>query len=255
MRTTVFLILFLSATLLGAADLSAASKPVVVELFTSEGCSSCPPADALLKRFDEQQPISGAQIIVLSEHVDYWNHIGWKDPYSSKFFSDRQSAYSGNFGLATVYTPQMVVDGAAQFTGSDSETAKQEIEKARNRQNVEVSISDISFQSGVVRARVHADRLADNGRSAEVLVALALNHAESQVLRGENSGRHLSHAGVVRQLVKAGSVDQARAFAGEVKLELAQPGEAANLRVIAFVQQSGQKQILGAAMQKLEAGK
>jgi len=255
MRTTVFLILFLSATLLGAGDLSAASKPVVVELFTSEGCSSCPPADALLKRFDEQQPISGAQIIVLSEHVDYWNHIGWRDPYSSKFFSDRQSAYSGNFGLATVYTPQMVVDGTAQFTGSDSETAKQEIEKARNRQNVEVSISNVSFQSGVVRVRVHADRLADNGRSAEVLVALALNHAASQVLRGENSGRHLSHAGVVRQLVKAGSVDQARAFEGEVKLKLAQPGDAANLRVIAFVQQSGQKQILGAAMQKLEAGK
>ena len=255
MRTTVFLTLFLSATLLGAADLSAASKPVVVELFTSEGCSSCPPADALLKRFDEQQPISGAQIIVLSEHVDYWNHIGWKDPYSSKFFSDRQSAYSGNFGLATVYTPQMVVDGTAQFTGSESETAKQEIEKARSRQNVEVSISDVSFQSGVVRARVHADRLADSGRSAEVLVALALNHAESQVLRGENSGRHLSHAGVVRQLVKAGSVDQARAFEGEVKLKLAHPGDAANLRVIAFVQQSGQKQILGAAVQKLEAGK
>jgi len=255
MRTTVFLTLFLSATLLGGADLSAASKPVIVELFTSEGCSSCPPADALLKRFDEQQPISGAQIIVLSEHVDYWNHIGWKDPYSSKFFSDRQSAYSGNFGLATVYTPQMVVDGTAQFTGSESETAKQEIEKARSRQNVEVSISDVSFQSGVVRARVHADRLADSGRSAEVLVALALNHAESQVLRGENSGRHLSHAGVVRQLVKAGSVDQARAFEGEVKLKLAQPGDAANLRVIAFVQQSGQKQILGAAVQKLEAGK
>jgi len=234
-------------------NLSAADSPVVVELFTSEGCSSCPPADALLMRFD-QQPIAGTEIIVLSEHVDYWNHIGWKDPYSSKFFSDRQSAYSGNFGLATVYTPQMVVGGAAQFTGSDSETAAHEIETARNRQNVQVSISDVSLQSGVVHARVRADRLAD-GTSADVMVALALNHAESQVLRGENGGRHLSHAGVVQQLVKAGTVDRARAFDAEVKLKLLQPSDAANLRVIAFLQQSGQKQILGAAMQKVEAGK
>ena len=255
MRTIVFMSLLLSATWLAAADAPSASKPVVVELFTSEGCSSCPPADALLRRFDQAQPISGAQIIVLSEHVDYWNHIGWKDPYSSKFFSDRQSAYSGSFGLATVYTPQMVVGGTAQFTGSDSEQAKQEIEKARKRQNLEVSVSDVSMQSGMVRARVHADRLPGDGKSADVMVALALNHAESQVLRGENSGRHLSHAGVVQQLVKAGSVDQAHGFDAEVKLTLAQPGDAANLRVIAFVQQSGQKQILGAAMQRLEAGK
>lgn len=255
MRTTVFIALFLSTVLVSATDAPSAAKPVVVELFTSEGCSSCPPADALLMRFDQAQPIAGAQIIVLSEHVDYWNHIGWKDPYSAKFFSDRQSAYSGNFGLATVYTPQMVVGGAAQFTGSDSETAAKEIEKARSRQNVEVSIAEATLQSGEVRARIHADRLAENGKSADVIVALALGHAESQVLRGENSGRHLSHAGVVQQLVKAGSVDRARGFDAEVRLKAPRPADAANLRVVAFVQQSGQKQILGAAMQKIEAGK
>jgi hypothetical protein len=255
MRTIAFLPVLAFAALLSATDVSSASKPVVVELFTSEGCSSCPPADALLMRFDQAQPIAGAQIIVLSEHVDYWNHIGWKDPYSSKFFSDRQSGYSANFGLATVYTPQMVVGGAAQFTGSDSETAKLEIEKARSRQNVEVSIVEATFQSGEVRARIHAHRLTENGKSADVIVALALSHAESQVLRGENSGRHLSHAGVVQQLVKAGAVDGARGFDAEVRLKAPAPADSANLRVIAFVQQSGQKQILGAAMQKIEAGK
>ncbi|HEY7097358.1 MAG TPA: DUF1223 domain-containing protein [Terriglobales bacterium] len=224
-------------------------SPVLVELFTSEGCSSCPPADRLLQQLDASQPISGAQIIVLSEHVDYWNSIGWKDPFSSSLFSGRQAAYASHFGLSSVYTPQMVVDGFAELTGSDKVRANHAIEGALASEKVPVRLSSIVLNGDSVRAHVDVD---PSKAPADVYVALALNRAESNVKSGENSGHHLTHVAVVQQLQKVGSLTTEKKFSQDVEIRVPQKADSSNLRAIAFVQQPGPGKVLGATLQILE---
>jgi hypothetical protein len=242
---------------LGASDVprSDAPSPVLVELFTSEGCSDCPPADALLQKLDRTQPVAGEQLIVLSEHVDYWNRIGWTDPYSSSFFSDRQTSYSDRFGLKSVYTPQMVVDGSSEFVGNNPALASQALQKARAQQKIPVRISGIALEgSRILRAHVEADALPEafKIRKADVCLAVALNYAESQVLRGENSGRRLTHVGVVQHLNTVGSVETGKNFSQDLTVKLDPKTDLSNLRVIAFVQQTGRRQVLGAAMERVK---
>ena len=247
----VLLVLFAWKTMPGAAAAQAPNgAPVLVELFTSEGCSSCPPADRLLQELDRNQPVSGAQIIVLSEHVDYWNHIGWKDPWSSSFYSDRQSAYSGHFGLNSVYTPQMVVDGNTEFVGNDSQQARQACDKARSQAKIPLRISSIALDGA---SAIHAHLETDpSDRKADVFVVVALDHADSQVTAGENSGRRLSHVGVVQSLTKVGSLESGKAFSQDINVKFPRGTDAGNLRLIAFVQEPGPGKVLGATQQRLQ---
>jgi hypothetical protein len=184
--------LFLSTLSFSRRPLSGADKqpvpiggqprtPVLVELFTSEGCSSCPPADALLEKLDASQPVSAAELIVLSEHVDYWNDIGWKDPYSSPALSDRQRNYSQRFGLRGVYTPQMVVDGDVEFVGSDERLAIRAVEKVTKGHKIPVRLSSIHHEANhTIALHVEAGPLPSSAReSANVLIATADDTAES----------------------------------------------------------------------------
>jgi hypothetical protein len=254
MRSVGFLVLFTvlafaTGLAVFAADRPASGgSPVLVELFTSEGCSSCPPADSLLQQLERTQPVSGAELIVLSEHVDYWNHIGWTDPYSSKFFSERQSSYSDHFGLSGVYTPEMVVDGNAEFVGSDSRQAQKACKDASATAKVPVRISNIALNGSALRAHVETDAVPQN---ANVYVVVALNHAESQVKNGENAGRHLTHVAVVQSLSKVGFLEKGKPFAQDVDVKVNPGTDLSNLRVIAFVQESGPGKVLGAALEKV----
>ena len=231
---------------------TAPSSPILVELFTSEGCSSCPPADRLLQDLGRQQPVPGANLIVLSEHVDYWNHDGWKDPFSSSLLTDRQNSYATRFGLSSAYTPQMIVDGTAEFVGNSSQQAKAAVQKALALNKSEVRVSSISVDGTTLQAHVDAAVLPSNGPShADVFVVVALAHAESQVMAGENGGHKLTHVAVVRSFTKVGSVDTKKNFNANVRVPLNPTDDPANLRVIAFVQASGPGKVLGADVQKM----
>jgi len=226
--------------MLAAVSLNAQRRPVLVELFTSEGCSSCPPADALLIQL-ERQPIPNAEIIVLSEHVDYWNRLGWTDPFSSSDFSKRQSRYSETWGKDGVYTPQMVVDGRVEFNGSDGRKAQLVISQAATEKKAAVKL----LVSG---ERLHVE-IANLPQSAdaEVLLAITEGNLKSDVRRGENSGRTMPHTGVTRRLEVIGTAKYDTPFSADPKLAISKSWKQQHLRAVVFVQERGSRRVLGAA--------
>jgi hypothetical protein len=207
-----------------AAGADSSRAPILVELFTSEGCSSCPPADRLLESLDPQA-------IVLSEHVDYWDGLGWRDPYSGHANTQRQEAYARGFGIPGPYTPQMVIDGVTEFVGNDARRAMEEIARARSREKIGVHLARSA--AGV---QVQIDRAA---RSADVWLALADNSGTSQVASGENQGRRLHHVAILRSLRKIGAVKRGGGFAQDIAV----PADAG--RVIVFVQEAGLGKVYG----------
>jgi hypothetical protein len=248
---TAGIAVFALALVCGAADNSSARVPVLMELFTSEGCSSCPPADRLLEILDEKQPVAGADLIVLSEHVDYWDRLGWKDPFSSPQYTARQQDYTNRYNVDGVYTPQLVVDGRYGFVGSDGREASGAIQKAIRERKIPIAISNLSRNGNTVSARIELP--ADEnfkGTRGILYVALADNRQESHVARGENGGRTLSHVAVTRVLKQIGPIDFDGASAKEIALPV-QQGPGSGLRLVAFIQDPRSGHVLGVAEQKL----
>lgn len=233
-----------------ANSAGAALNPVLVELFTSEGCSSCPPVDRLVQKWDAFQPVPGAQLIILSEHVTYWDHDGWKDANSSAALTDRQSEYENVLGDKDPFTPQIIIDGTHELKPQNPQVVKETLEKAAATPKLPVRIGDVTASGENLRTHIETDANTDD-RKADVYVAVALDHFESQVLKGENGGKKLEFVAVVQQLTKVGKLQKGKSFAEDVQLKLKPGTDPKNLRIIAFVQEPGPGKMLGAAVRKL----
>ena len=227
-----------------------ASQPVVIELFTSEGCSSCPPADRVLAQLAESG-LDGIPIIALSEHVDYWDRLGWKDPFSAARFTDRQQQYADVL-RSDVYTPQMIVDGRRQLVGSDRASVVDDIRKAAAAQKLDVK-GAVTRQGTelVVTTKVG---VADGGKApkADVVVAITEDGLESNVLRGENRGLRLAHAAVTRYLSKALRLDARAADGVTVRVKIDPAWRLERSKAIVIVQSPIDLSVLGAASVSLD---
>ena len=234
----------------GVTDPAQPVRPVIVELFTSEGCSSCPPADALLAKLDQQKRLGNAEIIALEEHVDYWDHLGWRDPFSSSQFTQRQEDYSAAFRTQSVYTPQMVVDGRTEFVGSSQGHARSAISDASQLEKAEVAISNVQNAGSKVHLKIDV-KMLPSAASHEAQVWLAVTESElhSNVKHGENAGEDLHHAAVVRSLRKVANakLGDAIAYSGEQDVALDPSWKKQDIRLVVFVQDPKSRHILGAA--------
>jgi hypothetical protein len=223
---------------------------VLAELFTSEGCNSCPPADFLLELLSREQPVDGAYVVALSEHVTYWDHQGWKDPFGSPRFTDRQNMYGFRFKLDGVFTPQLVIDGSAHVVGSDAAQVRAALaaaaRTAKPRLTVEVALSD----RGLTASASGPGLAAGVSEGAELLWAVTEDNLVVDVKRGENAKRTLRHSGVVRSLVTT-KIDSAleRMTSGVVPFRSQWKRD--HLRVVAFVQSSSTKRVLSVGWAKV----
>jgi hypothetical protein len=233
---------------LGAAQSAPgpAPVPVLVELFTSEGCSSCPPADVLLSRLAKES-VPGAQVIPLGLHVDYWDELGWKDPASMHAATDRQSNYARALGIGDrIYTPQVVVDGRAEMIGTDVAAIQRAITKALKQPRASLTLAvDVDGDALNARATVTGLPAEAAKESVDAVLAVTEDDLTNVVKRGENSGRTLHHDAVVRTLVPMGSIHADRDVTERATLKPEWRRD--RLHAVVFLQARKSQRIWGAA--------
>lgn len=200
------------------------SSPSVVELFTSEGCSSCPPADGLValaqKEFYDNT-------IVLSYHVDYWDRLGWKDPFSKSANTERQRQYAQHFQLESVYTPQVIVNGTTEFVGSNKPALWNAISTYKNSHNNPIEIETELLNNKQLLVKYNYPALQSN---ENVVLELVLKNATTQVKRGENSGALLMHINIVHSMIQKNESN------GTISFTLPANFLKENYLVVAFIQ-------------------
>jgi hypothetical protein len=218
---------------------------VLVELFTSEGCSDCPPADTLLRQIDGKRTSAGQLIVGISEHVTYWDRLGWKDPFSSELFTHRQEEYGQRFGLDSVYTPQIVVNGREQLVGSDGRSLLAAFAKEASRSQLNLRIQSAQFVSDHLEFRYSVDGIPADDK-VQLIAVVVDDTDQSNVTRGENSGRNLTHAAVARAFFPLGALLPTPGRTISVPLPSSmQAGLGRGHHLIVFAQQSGGGAVLG----------
>jgi hypothetical protein len=251
MKSSIFLLFLAGIFSIFSASAAAQKKenqiaksktPVLVELFTSEGCSSCPPADKVLTRLEKEQPNADAETITLAFHVDYWNYLGWRDEFSSSLYSERQGGYGSHFNLDSNYTPQMVVDGQKQFVGSNFGNATNAIAEAVKNEKAVVEVSAENAEKKT-NFKVKITGVAKHDESY-VWLAIAEDNISTSVRRGENSGRTLQHTSVVREMKLIGNLlPTADNFEIETAVPLPSNWNKKNLKAVVFVQGKSTKKV------------
>ncbi len=231
----------------GVPAASGAPVPILVELFTSEGCSSCPPADTLLARLAAEKIVGGAQVVTLAFHVDYWDRLGWKDRFSSAAFTERQHRYAAAWKSDRIYTPQAVVDGRVEFVGTDVTRALDALTTSAARPHATVALSlGVDDAPRQRTLRVAIDPPAGATFSGEVLLAVAEDGLVSEVTAGENAKKRLAHTGVVRNVTRIGRVAKGAPVRLEsVKVPIDAAWSAGSLRAVVFVQDDRTREIHG----------
>lgn len=226
-------LLLTSLTLVAWASVNYAKTPVLVELYTSEGCPTCPPADKNLVYLEKDQPVENAEIIALALHVDYWNTSDWSDPFSSPIFSRRQEIYSRQFKIDGTFTPQMIINGESQFIGTRLEEIKKSIAKAAKNPLPE---TNLSFEGEILKVKIPNLSKHEN---ATAYLAIAESNLENTRRAGNK------HASVLRELKSLGMIAAAKnSFETDVYLQLKPEWKRENLKYVVFVQENFSRKVL-----------
>jgi len=234
-----------------ATPVSDGSHPrlVVLELFTSEGCSSCPPADAFLKQLDDTGRVNDVDVIAIEEHVDYWDRLGWRDPFSSQDWTERQEQYARVFRHDGPFTPQFVVNGRRDFVSMSSREALQSMVEASTAAAAELHLSPTGDSPRSAEFSITIENAPPETHSAVLLLAVTERGLSSNVLRGENQGRNLAHAPVLRSLTRLHIPKAKPSGVSEMKAKvtLDPSWKRENLRFVIFLQDQKSLHIVGAA--------